>query len=225
MPYLDDRQLEQSSVVANCCMNRQRDLCGSNGYDTEIGFRPLDFLLGQVSKHGKARWLDLCCGTGKALVQASHIVDAENHSIEIVGIDLVGMFVAHESKSLRLIEASLSTWQPTERFDLITCIHGLHYIGDKLRLITRACSWLTHDGLFVASLDTDNLRLHPGGKTSSRFAKALRQAGVEYLPKKHIIRCSGHRSISLPYTYLGADDQAGPNYTKQAVVHSYYAVG
>lgn len=225
MPYLDDRQLEQSSVVANCCMNRQRDLCGSNGYDIEIGFRPLDFLLGQVSKHSKARWLDLCCGTGKALVQASYIVDAENHLIEIVGVDLVGMFASHKSKSLSFMEASLSEWEPTQTFDLVTCIHGLHYIGDKLRLITRACSWLTHDGRFVANLDTDNLRLHPEGTSSPRFAKELRRAGVEYLPKKHIIRCSGHRSISLPLTYMGADDQAGPNYTKQAVVHSYYSVG
>jgi SAM-dependent methyltransferase len=225
MPYLDDRQLEQSSVVANCCMNRERNLCGSNGYDVEIGFQPMAFLFEQVTKHGKARWLDLCCGTGKALVQASNVVDAENHSIELVGVDLVGMFVSHKSKSLTLIEASLATWQPTEMFDLITCIHGLHYIGDKLSLITRACSWLAHDGRFVANLDTDNLRLHPESTSSPRFARELRQAGVAYSPKKHIIRCSGHRSISLPFTYMGADDQAGPNYTKQAVVHSYYSVG
>jgi predicted TPR repeat methyltransferase len=224
MPYLDDRQLEQSSVVANCCMNRQRDLCGSNGYDVEIDFKPMEFLLAQVTKHGKARWLDLCCGTGNALAQASNIVDAENLSIKIVGVDLVGMFVAHESKSLTLIEASLSTWQPTEMFDLITCIHGLHYIGDKLTLITRACSWLTLDGLFVASLDTANLRLHPTGVSSPRFAKELRQVGVEYSPKKHLVRCVGTKSVQLPFTYVGANDQAGPNYTKQAVVHSYYSV-
>lgn len=224
MPYLDDQQLEQSAVVANCCMNRQRDLCGSNGYDVEIGFKPMEFLLAQVTKHGKARWLDLCCGTGNALAQASNIVDAENHSIKIVGVDLVGMFVSHQSKSLTLIEASLSTWQPTEVFDLITCIHGLHYIGDKLRLITKACSWLTHDGLFVASLDTANLRLHPAGASSPRFAKELRQAGVEFSPKKHLVRCEGTKTIQLPFTYIGANDQAGPNYTKQAVVHSYYSI-
>lgn len=29
--------------------------------------------------------------------------------------------------------------------------------------------------------------------------------------------------MSLPYTYLGADDRAGPNYTNQPAVHSYYA--
>jgi SAM-dependent methyltransferase len=223
MTYLDDRQLEQSSVVANCCMNRERDLCGSNGYEVEIGFQPMEFLFEQVTKHGKTRWLDLCCGTGKALVQASRIVDSEHYPIDIVGVDLVGMFASHKSKSLSLMEASLTEWAPTQSFDLITCIHGLHYIGDKLRLITRACSWLTHDGRLVANLDTDNLRLHPEGTSSPRFAKELRRTGVEYLPKKHLVRCSGHTSISLPFTYLGADDQAGPNYTKQAVVHSYYS--
>ena len=30
---LPDHQLESSAVVANCRMNRERDLAGSNGYD------------------------------------------------------------------------------------------------------------------------------------------------------------------------------------------------
>ena len=38
MLYNDGQKLEQSSVVANCCMNRERDLSGTNGYDVEIGF-------------------------------------------------------------------------------------------------------------------------------------------------------------------------------------------
>lgn len=125
-------------------------------------------------------------------------------------------------RSLTLIEAPLSTWNPADAFDLITCIHGLHYIGDKLGLIARACSWLNHDGLFVANLDCGNLRLNPGGVVSRVFAKELRQAGVEYLPSKRLIRCDGRRELSLPFAYVGADDEAGPNYTKQPVVNSYY---
>jgi len=31
MDLLDDDQLERSGVVANCLMNRERDLLGSNG--------------------------------------------------------------------------------------------------------------------------------------------------------------------------------------------------
>jgi hypothetical protein len=44
MDLLDDDELEQSAVVANCRMNRERNLLGSNGYDRELGFDPLAFL-------------------------------------------------------------------------------------------------------------------------------------------------------------------------------------
>ena len=63
---------------------------------------------------------------------------------------------------LRLVEASLTTWRPDRAFDLITCVHGLHYVGDKLGLIARAASWLAEDGLFVANLDLANLKLADG---------------------------------------------------------------
>lgn len=222
MLYNDDKELEQSPVVANCCMNRERDLSGTNGYDVEIGFQPIKFLGDKVGTNGKARWLDLCCGTGKALIQTATIIERDLLPIEIVGVDLVGMFKPNSSKHLTLIESSLSTWKPEGDFDLITCIHGLHYIGDKLGLIARACSWLNHDGRFVASLYSGNLRLNPGGASSRVFAKELRQAGVEYLHSKRLIRCEGHRRMSLPFAYIGADDEAGPNYTKQPVVNSYY---
>lgn len=222
MLYNDDQQLEQSPVVANCCMNRERDLSGTNGYDVEIGFQPHRFLGDKAAAHGKARWLDLCCGTGKALIQAAKIIERDLLPIEIVGVDLVGMFMPNSSKQLTLIESSLSTWNPEGDFDLITCIHGLHYIGDKLGLITRACSWLNHEGLFVANLDCGNLRLNPVGASNRVFAKELRQAGVEYLTNKRLVRCEGHRRLSLPFDYVGADDEAGPNYTKQPVVNSYY---
>ena len=44
MDLLTDDELERSAVVANCRMNRERDLVGSNGYDRELGFDPLEFL-------------------------------------------------------------------------------------------------------------------------------------------------------------------------------------
>ena len=39
------------------------------------------------------------------------------------------MFLAphHDLPCLHLVEASLSFWSPTGSFDLITCVHGLHY--------------------------------------------------------------------------------------------------
>jgi hypothetical protein len=48
MNLLDDDFLERSAVVANCRMNRERELLGSNGYGRELGFNPLDFLGGRM---------------------------------------------------------------------------------------------------------------------------------------------------------------------------------
>jgi SAM-dependent methyltransferase len=181
MPLLSDDDLERSAVVANCRMNRERDLLGSNGYDRELGFNPLDSLKERTATGHPAAWLDLCCGTGKALIQAARQVSAAVPvlRIEIVGVDLVGRFYRPDPAltCLRLIEASLSTWRPDRPFDLITCVHGLHYIGDKLGLVARACSWLTDDGLFVATLDLHNVKFTDGKPVGRRVAADLRRLG------------------------------------------------
>lgn len=221
---INDHQLEQSAVVANCVMNRERNLYGSNGYDTELGCDPLEFLDQVVQSHGRARWLDLCCGTGKALIEAAEICDAENLPVEIVGVDLVKMFFHQSSNRLTLIAASLSQWHPDDRFDLITSVHGLHYIGDKLGLICRARSWLTEHGRLVANFDTSSIR-DPAGRAATRgVASALRDAGFQYSARKHLLQCEGGTQCDFPFEYLGADDQAGPNYTGQDAVHSYYRI-
>ena len=125
---------------------------------------------------------------------------------------------------LRLVEASLSTWRPDRPFDLITCVHGLHYVGDKLGLIARAASWLVEDGLFVANLDLHNLKIGDGRDPARRIASDLRRAGLGYDRRRRLVTCRGRREVNLPYRYLGADDQAGPNYTGQPAVDSYYEV-
>jgi hypothetical protein len=51
MKLLRDDALERSSVVANCQMNRQRTLTGSNGYAKELRLNPLDVLLGTKRSH------------------------------------------------------------------------------------------------------------------------------------------------------------------------------
>ena len=170
MRLLSDESLERSAVVANCRMNRERNLIGSNGYDRELGFDPLDMLKERAGERPVA-WLDLCCGRGRALIQAARAVQGEGLAarVEIVGVDLVGMFDQPDPglACLRLVEASLTTWHPERSFDLVTSVHGLHYIGDKLGLIARAVSWLTGDGRFVASLDLKNLKL-PDGRAADR---------------------------------------------------------
>ena len=177
MTLLGDDELERSAVVANCRMNRERNLTGSNGYEKEIGFAPLDFLKGRLARRRTVAWLDLCCGTGRALIEAAEIVHAEGLGVEIVGVDLVGMFdrPGPDLRCLRLVEASLSAWRPDRPFDLITCVHGLHYFGDKLGLIARAASWLVDDGLFVANLD---LRQHQAGRRPGRVGRWSPASGV-----------------------------------------------
>jgi SAM-dependent methyltransferase len=221
---LDDDALERSGVVANCQMNRERTITGSNGYAKELRLNPVDFLLGRSG--ARVRWLDLCCGEGKALVEAAKIIHRQgmDHKFEILGVDIVAPPSPSEREAacLQLIQASLTQWQPEGRFDLITCVHGLHYIGDKLGVVLRAASWLTDDGRFVANLDLNNIKFADGRVASGIVAKELRRAGLEYDSRRKLVHCSGRIQVQLPFRYCGADDQAGPNYTKQPAVDSYY---
>jgi SAM-dependent methyltransferase len=223
---LSDEELERSCVVANCRMNRERRLTGSNGYTRELGLNPLEVLREKLRHQDRAAWLDLCCGTGRALLEAAREAQSGGLAdrVAMVGVDLVGDFDALPAglTCVRLVEASLSRWSPEQAFDLVTCVHGLHYVGDKLGLIARAVSWLAEHGLFVAHLDLANLRL-PGDRPAGRAAvTVLRRCGLEYDRRRRLVVCRGRKPVRLPLRYLGADNSAGPNYTGQAAVDSYY---
>jgi SAM-dependent methyltransferase len=226
MQLLSEETLERSTVVANCRMNRERVLFGSNGYARELGFDPVAVLTDKLACQGGAAWLDLCCGTGRALIEAGQRLQAKGRAgaVEIVGIDLVGMFDRPPPglTGVSLVEASLRRWNAVRTFDLVTCVHGLHYVGDKLGLIARAVSWLAADGLFVANLDLANLKFGDGRLAGRRVAAELRRCGLEYDRKRRLLRCRGKCVVHLPLRFLGADDGAGPNYTGQPAVDSYY---
>lgn len=227
MELLDDKLLERSAVVANCRMNRDRTLTGSNGYAKELGFNPVSLLREKATPATQATWLDLCCGSGKALLEAAQIVRAErlDANCKIVGVDLVEMLLPAASipSCLLLLRASLTNWQPDRSWDVITCVHGLHYVGDKLGLISRVASWLTEGGYFAANLDLTNVKFQDGLFASRIVSTELRRNGLEYDPRKKLVTCVGRRLVNFSLRYLGADDRAGPNYTKQPVVDSYYA--
>lgn len=228
MPLLDDTALERSPTVANCRMNRERELAGSNGYAKELGFAPLDWLREQARRHGSACWLDLCCGTGRALIQAAEELHAKakQPAITIVGLDLVDHFrpVPKELRCVKLVTGSALQWAPSGRFDLITCVHGLHYIGDKLALLMRVVSWLTDHGRFVANLDLQNFRHVDGRPARQAIGAQLRRMGFTYDSRHKRVRCEGARRVSTRLRYIGADDQAGPNATGQPAVDSYYEI-
>lgn len=222
---LDDDDLHASAVVANCSMNRERQLAGVNSYARELGLDPLAVVRAAIAGSGAAAWLDLCCGTGRALIQAAIALrDADLLArAAITGVDLVDAFAPRPAglPGLQLVSSPVSAWAPSRSFDLITCVHGLHYIGDKLAAVTRAASWLTPDGLLVADLDLAGIAI-AGQPATRRLSRALRDAGFSYDSRRHRISRKGWLEAALPYRYLGADDRTGPNYTGQPAVTSYY---
>lgn len=167
---IGDDRLAGSWVVANRDMNRARGLSGRDGYARVLGVDLHAHLTRAV------RWLDLCCGQGKALLEAAVSLP----EVRITGVDLVGDFAGEPPARVRFLPASVAEWVPEDRFDLITCVHGLHYVGDKLGLLARIASWLTDGGFFVANIDVDAIRLPSGEPAGRRVRAALRAAGFAY---------------------------------------------
>jgi SAM-dependent methyltransferase len=223
MSLLDPDSLARSPVVANSCMNRERGLQGSNGYERELRFAILDFLR---SRTNDVAWADWCCGSGKALIVAAQLLRKAGlaHRVQIEGIDLAGRFDANPSPEiLGLREVSIEDWNPQRTFDLITCVHGLHYVGDKLAAIAKAARLLLPDGRFVANLDVADFRDAEGKSAARKVAAWLRAGGLRYDNRRKLISCEGRRELSFDLRYLGADDTSGPNYTGQPAIVSHYA--
>ena len=231
MPLLDDDALAGSTVVANSAMNRDRQLAGINSYERELGFNPVDVMAALLRVTGAPdtiAWLDLCCGSGRALIQAADRLEDAGVTgrVFVEGVDLVDAFdPAPDVPWLRLTATPVLEWAPGRRYDLITSVHGLHYVGDKLGLLARAAGWLTAGGRLVADLDLAAVRLAGGGPAGRRLVSDLRDAGFSYDGRRRRIGRDDRGEVVLPYEYLGADDRVGPNYTGQDAVSSYYSRG
>ncbi|GLZ40832.1 class I SAM-dependent methyltransferase [Actinokineospora sp. NBRC 105648] len=204
---VDDITLGTLSVVANNAMNRTRDLAA---YRRALRIDP-------VAELGPAGWLDLCCGSGRALVEAAR------PGRRLVGVDLVDFF-APRPPEVEFHVAGLADWAPEAPFDLITCVHGLHYIGDKLGVLARIAQWLTPDGVFVADFDAAGVRGPDGRSLGRHLTSALLAAGFTYDAGTKRISRRGYAEVEFPFTYLGADPDAGRNYTGQEAVAAHYAI-
>ncbi|MET8982917.1 methyltransferase domain-containing protein [Streptomyces sp. NPDC004539] len=205
--------LEQTSVVANNTMNRERGHTGVNSYARELGFDPLDELRGRAPA-----WLDLCSGEGRAMREAAALLPADAH---LTAVDLVGPLVRLPlPPQMEEVTASVAAWTPSRAYDLITCVHGLHYVGDQLGLLARAASWLTPGGLLAAHFDPASIRRADGMSATRTTLRALRAAGFVYAD--HRLNLRGVRDVELPFRYVGADPEAGANYTGQPAVGSHY---
>ena len=226
MGLLDQRSLLESAVVANCRMNRERRLTGTNGYGKELGFEVLDWIQNRSSSQNDViRWVDFCCGTGLALIEAAQVVQGHRSefNLQIEGVDLAGHFARNPfERTLTLTKSSVEAWRAEGPIDLVTCIHGLHYVGDKLDAIAKMTRCLVDDGLMVANIDLRNFRLSDQRSAGRVIVKQLRDCGLEYDSRTRLLTCRGNTEIHHGLEYVGADDQAGPNYTGQPAVNSHY---
>jgi hypothetical protein len=224
MKLITDNELKWSPVVANNRMNRQRGASGINSYEKEIGFTPEQFLLDCINKNGKVKWLDLCCGKGNALLQVAIVLS--DHKIQdkasLIGIDLVDDYseIPVAITCVQFKTGLVSDMIGNEKYDLITCIHGLHYIGDKLECISSVIGSLNKDGIFIGNIDPANIWIDGVAKTKA--VGLFREKGIEYNGRKKLLKAQGNKKIKFDLIYLGADDTAGPNYTGQEAVHSHY---
>lgn len=71
----------------------------------------------------------------------------------------------------------------------------------------------------MANFDAQSIRWSDGSPVGS---KVLCQAGVHYDGRAKRVRITG--PVGFGPQYLGADKDAGPNYTGQPAVHSYYRI-
>ena len=130
MQLLSEDKLVWSAVVANSRINRKRKASGVNSYEKEFKFKPETFLECKIQEFGHASWLDLCCGEGNALIQtANYFYDKElQHKIKLKGVDLLNLFKPVSSNLVNLILESKSVidYETDQKFDLITCCHGIH---------------------------------------------------------------------------------------------------
>jgi SAM-dependent methyltransferase len=225
MKLLSESELIWSPIVANNRMNRKRNASGINSYERELKFNPAVYLKACLEQKAQVKWLDLCCGEGNALLQYAKTASDEDYQnrVTLVGVDLVDQFQPIPSfvSCLQFEIGSLVNLTSNDQYDLITCVHGLHYVGDKLKVLSTVMKSIGNQGLFIANLDLNSIKIQ--GDPNGKFLKQLfLENDIDYNMRKKLIRCEGPRALNFNLTYHGADDKAGPNYTGQDAVNAYY---
>jgi trans-aconitate methyltransferase len=117
--------------------------------------------------------------------------------IKLKGIDLVDTFLVVD-KHITCVEfesESLIDWKPDQTYDLITCVHGLHYLGDKLKVIEASIKALNQYGLFVANLDLTNIVIQ-GTNTSSYLKNSFKRYGVAYNSRLKVLKQLGRVALN-----------------------------
>ena len=221
---LTQAELLGSATVANATMNRGRGLSGVNSYQRELRHDIAAYLEARAREYGYAVWYDICCGDGRALVEAGQGFAASGLSVQIVGVDLVDTFAPAPPGNVRLVAADFGAFVLDMRADLLTCVHGLHYLGDKLGLLEQSYRQMAPGGLLLAHLDTANVRdADNPAPLWPRLMRRLRAAGVGVGFKSHILTLTrSEAALDFGVAYQGATVSAQPNYTGITVIDSWY---
>jgi len=146
--------------------------------------------------------------------------------VQIVGVDLVGMFTPEQAANVTLTAADVAAFTLNQPADLITCVHGLHYLGDKLGFLQRAYAMLAPGGMLLGHLDPDNLRgLGAGASVWRQAARHAARGGVVVDFKGHVLRIARTEALlDFGLTFQGATISERPNYTGITVVDSWYTL-
>lgn len=225
MDFVSDHELLNSPVVANSIMNRSRALKGVNSYERDLKFDISQFILNRIKHNGAVNWCDICCGEAKALLAMYDILCAgySGKNIELFGIDLVvnkAYDLSTDKIHLCITEGNVMEYPLPFKAELITCVHGLHYIGDKLGLLQRLYADLEIQGVLIAHIDPDNLKLPMDWKA---LLRSIRKNGVDIVYKNHIITITKNdRDFIHGLVYKGATISETPNYTGIIAVDSCY---
>ncbi|MES2465507.1 MAG: class I SAM-dependent methyltransferase [Armatimonadota bacterium] len=227
-----------SDIVVNAAMNRGRGFSGVNSYTRDLRqFDIAAFLRERLQTYPSQtiRWLDVCCGEGRALTEAAQIWAGTDwgKQIEIIGLDLWDDLpvsqASSDGPSLRFVAADAAFWSPNTSFDLITCVHGLHYLPDKLGFLERAYSWLApNGGVLLAHLDKANV-LQQDNKTANLWPilhRRARQQGIALRLTNHLLRmertAEGPDNLSFGVTFVDRTVSPRPNFSGMTVIDSWY---
>lgn len=217
---LTPEQLLASEIVANATMNRGRGLSGVNSYERELRFDIAVWLETRVRERGRAVWLDACCGAGLALQQAAAEWAGTDWglNVELIGVDLIDF--PPPINGVRFVAADMAKFQPAASIDLITCVHGMHYLGDKLGFLQNAYAALAPGGLLLGHLDAANLRLP---LSWARLMRQMSAQGIALNLKSHLLRMERMpQPLDFGLIYRGATVSERPNYTGITVIDSWY---
>ncbi len=224
---LDNNDLLSSETVVNAAMNRGRGLSGVNSYERELRMSILPMLEERVRRTGQAVWYDACCGEGRALREASEqlAATASRRNIRLVGADLWDAFPPAAGENLRFVAADVVNFDPGVPVDLITCVHGLHYLGDKLGFLETAYARLAPGGIFVGHLDTTNLRAKDDASIWPALMRRIRVQGILVRYSSHLLRLERNDAVlDFGVAYQGATVSAQANYSGMIGVDSWYAL-